>query len=262
MNSRPSQIRFTGSNSVDDVIVAITLIDSFTGEAVRVDPKEIRIFDGSRVLLRKRAIQNLSGKLVFIRTNRLVNGTLDEFEKEKSEYRIEINTESAGYFNPEEVTFKPPGKSETDFSKIIKARHIVIPLHRLPTVKQAADATLVSGVVTKNNKPISEVTISAELPSEVVPPSSGDITPFITKSNKRGAFILPLRLPEQAYATNAEIKFLFSDTQANQREFLIPINMGIHPDKIRIIKDGKLQSFPKPIEILESGVPSVWEEES
>ena len=250
MTSRLSVIRLTNVTHIDEVIVAIAPIDSFTGRIVRLDPDDVELIDpddsdsnGNRLM--KRAIRNMSGRLVFTRSSRVVDGVgKDIIESEKSTYKIKIKAQNAGYFDPSDRYFIPPAPNDPAATT---KRKIDIFLHRLPSATAPTDATIISGVLKKQGIPFSGASIYAQLPLEILPPGTGTPDPFKTKSDERGAFSLAIRLPFEARTSEEEINFVFGDEAG--REIKVPINIKEEEKLKAVIKDGKRHIFLKPIEI-------------
>ena len=256
MTDHRSPIRFTGVTHIDEVIVAIAAIDSFTGRIVPLDPGDIELIDpgdndANGIRLMKRPIRNLSGRVVFTRSTRIVDGEgKDVIEEEKPAYKIKIKAQKAGYFDPPTRLFNPPAPNDPD---AIAKRKINISLHRLPSFSVPAETTIIAGVLHKLGIPFSGESIFAHLPPEILPPGVGALDPFETKSDERGAFSLALRLPSEARTSEEDMKFVFGNEGG--REIKIPINIKEGERFKAVIKEGKRHSFSEPIELTSDNQP-------
>ena len=155
--------RFDDPLPVDRVIFAIRPIDSFTRGTV-LGPVEARI-----KALGVRARRNLSGLLVFVNL------------EERPAYDVRIEARAAGYFDVD-IPVPRPADDASDAQRLQP-----VELQPLPTAPFTHETTLVRGVVVRAGAAIADVGIEA-LEQGLVDPV------FRSRSDPRGAFILPLRL--------------------------------------------------------------------
>lgn len=214
----PMDIYSDESSRVEEsVVVAVVLIDAFTALPVTSGVKAT--IKGSPHKPRK----SLSGKLVFVQRS-----TVDVPYPE-GPFKIQLDASKAGYFN-EEIEFLNP--DDADHAK----RMVVQPLLRLPSAPPASDATHVAGVVVRGENVVQGAKITGTPPAlETLTPSPGPT--FETRSDKRGAFLLPLRLPRpQPGSETVPVTFRFSEGD-NHIEF------------DRDVEEGKFHSFDEPVDL-------------
>jgi hypothetical protein len=166
--------RFDDPLPVDRVTFAIRPVDSFTGGTVR-GPLQAGI-----AALGVRARRNLSGLLVFV--------NLDE----RPAYDVEIEARAAGYFDVG-ITVPRPADDASDAQRLRP-----IELQPLPTAPFTHETTLVRGVVLRAGAAIADVQIEAAEQGLVAPPVFG------SRSDPRGAFVLPLRLTPSTPALDSQ----------------------------------------------------------
>jgi hypothetical protein len=156
--------RFDDPLPVDRVIFAIRPVDSFTGGTVR-GSVEARI-----KALGVRARRNLTGLLVFV--------NLDA----RPTYDVQIEARAAGFFDVD-ISVPRPADDASDAQRLQPVQ-----LQPLPTAPFTHETTLVRGVVARAGAAIADVRIEAVEQGLVNP------TVFRSRSDPRGAFVLPLRL--------------------------------------------------------------------
>lgn len=202
------------------VVVAVVPIDAFTALPITSGVKAT--IEGSLHKARK----SFSGKLVFVKRLSV------DVPYPEEPFKIHLDASEAGYFD-EVIVF--PSSGNADHAK----RMAVQPLLRLPSAEPASDATHVAGVVVRGEEPVEAATITG------TPPGLPALTPvlgptFQARSDKRGAFVLPLRLPPlQPKTTTVPVVFSFS--QGDDRVELL-----------RDLKEGKFHSFEKPVDLTSS----------
>jgi hypothetical protein len=218
---RRFDVHFEEDPPIDEVVFAVAPLDAFTGQIVRGDVA-VRI----KGLPHVRPVRNLSGLAVFI--------NLPD-PPEEAGYRVVIDAERAGYFDPDEVLVPPPEVDDPD-----RQWQFDVPLHRLPSTILAGDATTVAGVVVVPNaaapepttSPVEGALITATIPWAHPNPAQAP-QPFATRTDARGAFVLPLRLdvdPED------DDRVTFTFQHGARRRWLA-----------RRVIDGKFHRFAKPI---------------
>jgi hypothetical protein len=208
---------------IDRVAFAIAPIDSFTGAIVRGPvTAEIRT-------LGVRARRNLSGMLVFINLT------------EQDKYQVEIKAEVAGFFDVTREVTRPPN----DASDI--ARLTSVQLHPLPTAPFTSETTLVRGVVQRDGEPLERAAIGAVVakPEPDPGPQPDDALTFETLSDRRGAFVLPLRLPNQTPGQTGipTASFWFRFRKTGLPELTMK----------RQVTDGSEHRFGMPIDLADDG---------
>jgi hypothetical protein len=213
MTDRRDILRMDDPLPLDRVVFAIAPVDAYTGRIVR-GPVTARI-----PALGARARHNLSGMLVFV--------NLDA----QAEYLVEIRAEPAGYFDVKEPVPRPPdGASDAQ-----RLRKVV--LRRLPSTAFGGEATVVRGVVHLNGAPLDNAVVQAtELGL-----SPAKQTVFETRSDRRGAFALPLRLHHSNAGPGGPPSAVFDFTfQAKG-----------WPDRVikKLVTDGRAYRFGVPIEM-------------
>jgi hypothetical protein len=159
----------------DVVTLAVEPMDAFSGRIVSSGVK------ASVKNLPDRPIRNLSGHLVFKNL------------PEKDKYTVIVDPTEAGYFQPDESDF--PRNPEARKTK----RHLVR-LIRRPEFAFENDVTLIRGVVVNGKEKVENATVFASKPKANGPEPGVDdpddpLTTFQTRTDRRGAFALALRLP-------------------------------------------------------------------
>jgi len=167
-------IYYDDSHPIEDVVtVAVVLIDAFSGRVITA-PVKVSI-DGLQALPRR----NLTGMRVFVNL------------PPRPEYRIKVEARMAGYFNPPDTPF-PPIPPTGDEPRLD------IYLYRRPEFPFDPDTTLVRGrLIRTSGDPVVGGTVTADLPT--VP---GGTPPFEARTDERGVFALPLRMPENLLPTD------------------------------------------------------------
>lgn len=203
--------RFDEPLPVDRVIFAIRPVDSFTGGTVR-GPLEAEV-----KALGVRARRNLSGLLVFV--------NLDE----RPSYDVQIKAKAAGFFDVAIQVPRPPD-SASDNERLRQ-----VELQPLPTSPFTHETTLVRGVVWREGAPVADVRIEAV--------EKGPVTAqvFGSRSDQRGAFVLPLRLTPDTPAI---------DTQPSATFAVTFVADGLPDRKLEVpVVDGTAYRFAMPIEL-------------
>lgn len=207
---------------MDEVIVAVAPFDAFTGLPVRSD-LEVHLEGWPYG-----PIRNLSGMFVFIRSN-----TRPE-PPPRAEYQVVVSARGAGYFDPQAVGFVPVPSNDPD---VASKRKLAIPLYRRPSAAaDLDDTTLVAGVIRNGEEPLVDARISAQLPPDTLPPGEPPHQPFETRSDERGTFMLPLRLPVEAITAPIPVTFKFRKD-------------AVERSMIRQVREGERYSFKVPIDL-------------
>jgi hypothetical protein len=203
--------RFDEPLPVDRVIFAIHPVDSFTGGTVR-GPLQARI-----KALGVRARRNLSGLMVFL--------NLDE----RPSYDVQIEAKAAGFFDVG-ITVPRPADDASDDQRLHR-----IELQPLPTAPFTHETTLVRGVVWRQGAPMADVRIEAVEKDLVTPPV------FSSRSDRRGAFVLPLRLAPSIPTLDSlpSTTFIFTFTASGLPDRELQAN----------VIDGTAHRFALPIEL-------------
>ncbi len=223
-------IRFEDADIViDRVVVAVALIDAFTGQVVRDDIKVT--IEG----LFNAPIRNLTGMFVFVNL------------PPQDSYQINIDAEEAGYFSPEPIEFTPPADDDPE---VAKKRRLDVPLIRRPSAPQDLAATSITGVVVRSvgatREPAPFVSIRAEFPEDLFPPGGQPDTQFNTLSDERGAFTLSMRLPPEAGVEAVVVQIIFEQDRN-----------GIISKRVveRLVEDQVFYSFDMSIDIEGPDIP-------
>jgi hypothetical protein len=196
---------------IDRVIFAIDPVDSFTGGTVR-GPVEAEI-----KALGVRARRNLSGLLVFV--------NLDE----RPTYDVQIKAKAAGFFDVA-IAVPRPADDASDDQRLRR-----IELQPLPTAPFTHETTLVRGVVLRAGAAMADVRIEAVEKGLSAP------TVFGSRSDPRGAFVLPLRLTSITPALDSQ----------PSGTFVFTFKADGLPDREleATVVDGTAYRFEKPIAI-------------
>ena len=203
--------RFDDLLPVDRVIFAIRPVDSFTGGTVR-GPVTAEI-----EALGVAARRNLSGMLVFL--------NLDE----RPTYDVQIKARAAGFFDVGTTVLRPADDATDD------QRLKQIELQPLPTAPFTNETTLARGVVHRAGVAIAAVQIKAVEKDLVTPPV------FSSRSDPRGAFVLPLRLTPSIPTLDSQphATFIFTFIASGLPERELQAN----------VVDGTAYRFALPIEL-------------
>lgn len=207
MHSFP--IYYDDSRPIEDVVsIAVAPIDAFTGQ-ISARPVNVTVKD-----IDVAPRQNLSGLRVFVNL------------PARPDYKINIEAQAAGYFNPPETTFPPAPPTGNE-------PRIDIYLRRRPEFPFDPDTTLVRGqLVTNVRDPVPDALVRADLPT--VP---GGTPPFETQTDQKGSFALPLRMPPDLLPTDL-VTFTFTGGGFN-RNFQKPVREGVlNTFQARIRMDG------------------------
>lgn len=243
-------IRLSEVTHIDKVIVAVTPLDTFSGKIVRLRPEDIELCNAAGVNLHKRAIANLSGKLVFVRRFQIVGGVETALEPQEDKYLIKLrNTAKYGYFTPAPEEFTPPANHTAD------AREIKLALQPLPSAALPEGATTFRGIIVSNGQAQPDVIVSAELPAALLPPGMM-VSPFAARTDSSGAFTLATRLPPEASGSEEAITFRLTQAGATLLVFNIPITEQIVENgvekKVTRIKYEAAHGFTRPIELTDA----------
>ncbi|MEE8056660.1 MAG: hypothetical protein V3T17_02310 [Pseudomonadales bacterium] len=206
----------------DSVSFAIVILDAFTAEVV-TDNIQVELLDANNAnqTLPFQARRNLSGMWVF------VDLPTQPF------HRVKITAGNAGYFDPGIIDFIPPAPNDPD---VINKRRLEVFLYRRPELAAKLQATVVAGLVQRAGQAVAGAQISAMLPVALIPPAQLPLQDFITLSDERGAFALPLRLPGDAALAPVSVTFTLSEG-ADQRQF------------VRDVEEQFFYSFEQPIDL-------------
>jgi hypothetical protein len=236
---RRFEIAFDEELPKDEVLVAVAPIDSFTGRIVQ-GHVDVHI-EG----LYQRPIRNFSGMLVFLKpkTTR-ADGEETSPQTDQEKYEISVTAEAAGYFDPDPAVFEPPVSDDGSDSTI--QRRVDVPLLRLPSFPVPEETTLVSGVIVRGDEPLTGARIWVELPAGLVPRGSASPKPFETRSYRRGAFALALRVPAWEENMDSTVKVvLHVEEGADHRQFEL------------YVQENRRHVFQKPIDITGSNPPEL-----
>ncbi len=206
----------------DLVNFAVMAIDSFTGEVISEGVKvELLDQNNANKPLPFLPRENLSGMRVFVN---LPNQAF---------YRIRLSAKDAGYFDPAIFDHIPPAANDP---LLIQKRRVEFYLHRRAEHAVNLQATVVAGVIERNGSAVENAEINAEIPPALVPPALLPLSPFVTRSDERGAFAIPLRLPEDATTGPVAITFTMQEG-ADQRQF------------VRNVEERHFYSFEQPVDL-------------
>lgn len=212
MMARRIAIAFDDDHPMDEVALAVAPLDAFSGQVVAQNI-EVRI-EG----LPNRPIRNRTGLLIFVNL------------PAQPKYKVIMKAEAAGYFNPPPVDFEPP--SQDDPTGHLR---LDVMLLRQPTFSFADEVLLVSGVVLIGNESAAAADIEAFATSS---------QRFRTRTDKRGAFALALRLPPEADPLGEPVTFrIRHGNYVRQFE--------------RKVKEGHRHVFKKPIDLGSEEVPEL-----
>lgn len=179
----------------DDVVLAVIVLDSFTGQVIT---------DGIRIHLEKqiganvrrfpiKPVRNASGMQIYLnRRNQAPFGSPPPIPLPP--FQLIIEARDAGYFDPLPI---PVNALPND-------RRLVLSLHRSPGIPLDAGTTSVDGVVVIGPARVENALIRAVFPPVALPPNANP-QPFETRTDKRGAFSLRLRLPGAIVNTRLEV---------------------------------------------------------
>lgn len=199
------------------VVFAVAAVDAFTGRVVTSDI-EVHV-DG----LHHKPIRNRTGLRVFV-----------DLPVQKR-YDVEVKAVKAGYFDGRGF-IEPP---EIDDTSAPADRLLTIPLYRRPS-KAAADedSTVIAGVLERNGDPVALGSVSVLSPADPSPLAGPPpATPFVTLSDRRGAFALALRLWSGSGAAPITVRIKFAhDTSALEFDARV--------------RQGRLHSFERVIDFV------------
>jgi hypothetical protein len=169
-------------------------------------------------------VVNGSGMLVFINL------------PDQPRYEVEVDGRGAGFPFVERFTFTPPSPGSADPA----ARRRDVLLTPGPDYPFAPGTTLVRGVVTRGPVPVRDAAISAR-------PEGGGA--FSTRSAATGAFALALRLPPAGtHESEAPVRVTIEVSEGGDvRSF------------VRLIGNGRSQSFLEPIDLAGSNDPGFFD---
>ena len=164
------------------------------------------------------ARRNLSGLLVFI--------NLDE----RPDYDVQIEARAAGYFDVDAERVPRPADDASDDQRLRR-----IALQPLPSAPFTHETTLVRGVVLRAGAPLAGARIEAVEKDLVIP------TVFDSRSDPRGAFVLPLRLTPSTPALDNQPTATFVFTFKAK---------GLPNRKLQAtVVDGTAYRFAMPVEL-------------
>jgi hypothetical protein len=239
--ARRFAIAFEEERPVDEVLIAVAPIDALTGRIVRQNV-DARIDD-----FPFRPIRNLSGLLVFLKP-KVEPDDVEATEPlpDRTTYSIRVTAEAAGYFDPEPIEFVEPLSDDVTGPKTNRRKDV--PLHRLPTYPFESESTLISGVLVNGENVVQGARIWAILPAGSALRNGNLLKPFETKSDRRGAFALPLRLPA------------LEDSSAN------PVTLNLHfqrgsdggllKGEVDVL-EGRRHVFKKPVDMAKPELPEL-----
>jgi hypothetical protein len=209
---------------VDEVLLAVEPIDAFTGQIVQ-GPVECEIKD-----FPCRPIRNRSGLYVFLSDT-----------QQQDAYHIRIKAQEVGYFD-KAFDFRPPDP-DASIAEGVRARRVVVPLLRRPTMPYTDSATLISGVVVRGEEPVVNADLWVDLPDQPLPDNPPADTQFRTLTDERGAFSLALRVPDSTVTVTMHI----NDETA-------------HRSISGVVEEHGRHSFKKPIDFSIPADPNfTWE---
>ena len=229
------------ASKMDVVRFAVAPIDVLTG---RIVSKNIRAFvsvevDAGQLLnLPDKPIRNLSGMLVFV-----------NMPENYTKFQVHLNAENSGYFDPEPMEFLPLIPS-SDFDEEKNPR-LDVPLFPRPGFSFDEFVTLISGVVIRDSDKVESAKVSL-----LIKPEPGPI--FETRTDKLGAFVLPLNLTRDIDMEDEkiEVDFKIETRDANdqwQVEFektdivIVPNERGVFtkPINLTVADPGHTELFYK-----------------
>ena len=212
---------------IDKVVLVVMAVDAFSG---RIITRGVRAhiekqISGGYKRFPVSPVRNVSGKLVFLnRSNQAPLGSPPSLPVPP--YRIVVDAQEAGYFNPSPVMV----------NALPNSRQLLLRLHQRPDAGLDPATTSVSGVVVRGAARVYGAMIksifTAGLPPSALPPNQPPV-PFETRSDERGAFSLRMRLPD----TPVDVKFEISDS-------------GQTRDFVRNVTEGIAYAFEDPINLL------------
>jgi hypothetical protein len=188
---------------IDDVRVAVALVDSFTGLMVTGRVKVTLLDNVSFRALPDRLLRNRSG--MWVLTRRVAPGTpfaAADGAGAPEQYTFEVLATAAGYFDRERLVFLP------DPARPLERRFDVV-LHRRPSAPLEPGVTTVVGTVKKNGQPAPGAVIRATFSGDSLPPGATELRRFESQSDERGAFVLRLRLPLNTESGPTRVRFQF-----------------------------------------------------
>jgi hypothetical protein len=222
----------------DVVTLAVAPMDAFSGRIVKSGVKA-RVKD-----LPDHPIRNLSGYLVFKNL------------REASTYTVIVDPTEAGYFAPQDSVFPDPKVTDA-----IKTKLHLVRLMRRPEFAFESDITLIRGVIIKGKDKVENATVFASKPeaNSSNPDDHDPLTTFETRTDRRGAFALALRLP---LLEGGKSEF---DPRPGERDRLcVTIQLhvrkgGDRRDLACTIAEGKSNSLREPIDLLGSEPASFFD---
>ena len=232
MTKHSFPIYFDDDPKLDTVSLAVVPMDAFSGRLVTSGVKV------SIVGQLARPIRNLSGQLVFINL------------PEGNTYRVKVDPSVAGYFAPPESEFPDPADPDAG-----KSRRHLVRLTRRPDFPFEGTTTLIRGVVVRDAAPVEaariwlDALVKPEAPVSGEPPKPAPL-PFETRSSDRGAFALPLTIPNVNNSrTDVEIEKGVIKRTLHLEEGGDAVDLDIE------ITDGKTHIFLKPIDLTGTNEP-------
>ena len=229
-------IYFDDDPKLDTVSLAVVPMDAFSGRLVTSGVK------ASVVGQLARPIRNLSGQLVFINL------------PEEDTYRVKIDPSDAGYFVPSESEFPDPADPDAE-----KSRRHLVRLIRRPDFPFDGTTTLIRGVVLRDEEPVEAARIWLDPLVKPALPGPDGIPkpaprPFETLSGNRGAFALPLTIP------NVNNALADVDIENGVIKRTLHLQEGDDAVDLEIeITDGKAHIFQKPIDLTGTNEPPFFE---
>jgi len=236
MTKHSFPIYFDDDPKLDRVSLAVVPMDAFSGRLVTSGVK------ASVVGQLARPIKNISGQLVFINL------------PEENTYRINVDPSVAGYFAPPESGFPDPADPDAG-----KSRRHLIRLIRRPDFPFESTTTLIRGVVVRDEEPVEAARIWLDALVKPALPGSDGIPkpaplPFETRSGDRGAFALPLTIPD---VNNPR-----SDVDIENGVIKRTLHLQEGDDVVDLeieINDGKTHIFKEPIDLTGTNEPPFFE---
>ena len=179
----------------NDVVIAVAVLDSFTGQLIANGIKVHfeKPIGGNLRRFPIKPVRNAGGMYVFV--NRRNEAPLASPPPLPTPpFRLVIEAGDAGYFDPDPILV----------NVVPNDRIVRVPLHRLPGVALDAGTTSVDGVVVDGGGRVEGALIRAVFPAASLPPNTQP-QPFETQSDRRGAFSLRLRLPASSVNVRFEV---------------------------------------------------------
>ena len=192
------QVYFDGEVAVTRVGFAVAPFDAFTG---------VPVADGLLVELAgrpERATRNLSQQFVFLALG-------------AGRYRVLVRDAKRRYFDADPLDVSLPSPAGT--------QSLSVPLMRLPGTVFPAEATLVAGVAQAHGAPVEGAIVRGWVEPQAE--SVGGRSPVsTTKTDRRGAFTLPLHPPQDGQQGEMQAGLWFSAEGLDDKALSLRVALG------------------------------------